>query len=363
MFPRANDSIYNITPYVGGDVTPPGFSRRIVLASNENPFGPSPEALKVIHPLTLNLASYPSGKATTLTKAISEVYGIPDTQIICGNGSEELLHMIAKAFAEPGDDIVSPLYGFGVYRIATHASGANLVFYDQPKLNHSVESILKAITPKTKILFLDNPANPLGCALMKDDLLKLLKGIPSHVLIALDEAYAEFVADDTFMSGLEVLDQYPNLMVLRTFSKAYGLAGMRVGYAFAHHEIIDPLHRIRAPFNVSSLAQAMAAAAIHDKVWVKKTRDHSIAYLLWTEAKLKDMGIKTVPSFGNFFLLDCKTPEKVDYLYKEMGTRGIMLRPMKAYGLHQYIRVSIGKAEEMEEFVEIMGELKDTFLG
>jgi len=358
MLPKANPSIYTIKPYIGGDVTPLGFSRRIVLASNENPFGPSPESLKVLHDTQLNLASYPSGRASKLVEAISDVYGWPQDHIVCGNGSEEILHLIAKVFAGVGDDIVSPTHGFLVYRIATFAASANPVFYEQPDLKQNVDAILKAITPQTKVIYIDNPANPLGSALMRDDLKRLIETVPKHVVIALDEAYAEFVEDDCYASGLEFLKDHQNLIILRTFSKVYGLAGMRVGYAFAHPDVLDPLHRVRAPFNVGSMAQSMAASAIRDHYWVKKTRDHTIKMRAWTKKNLEALGYEVLPSFGNFLLINFESEQRADEVYQTLGKRGIMIRPVKAYGLPQYLRVSIGTEEQMHEFIDAMQELK-----
>ena len=349
-----NPSILEITPYIGGDVTPPGMFRRIVLASNENPFGPSPNVLAFFKNFSVNIASYPSGDALKLKDALSLCHQLDKERIICGNGSEDIIHLICRAYASKDDEIIMPRYGFLVYSIATKSVGARCVFAPQPDLTSNVDTLLSLVTPRTRILFLDNPGNPLGCMLPATEIKRLADHLPSHVLLVLDEAYAEFVEDSTFESGLTLLKEYPNVVVLRTFSKIYGLAGLRLGFGYAHEKILNILHRIRPPFNVNSIAQAVGSIALHDQSWVKYIKHHNLSTLYWTKEKMASLGFDIKPSFGNFLLFHCNTKERASHIYHYLGRRGIMVRPVNGYGLFEYLRVSMGKTEEMEEFIEIL---------
>lgn len=348
-------SILKITPYVGGDITPPGMHRRIVLASNESPLGPSPLVLDHMKNHPINLASYPSGSADKLRQAIAETHGLSKERILCGNGSEEVIHMLAQTFIHPSDEILMPKYGFLVYRIATLASNGTPVFYDQDDLSHHVEDILKFVTSKTKMVFVDNPANPLGGILSKDDLLRLRRELPEHIFLVLDDAYAEFVTDESYASGLTLFKDATNVMTLRTFSKAYGLAGLRIGFGYtANLDILDAINRMRAPFNVNSLGQDLASTALQDQAWVKKLVDHNTLWLSYTRAALEKLGYTLNPSHGNFILFHLGSEERAQKTYRYLGERGIMVRPVAGYGLKEHLRVSIGKGEEMEEFVDMM---------
>lgn len=351
-----NPSILDIAPYVGGDVTPPGMFRRIVLASNENPFGPSPNVLHFLNNFALNLASYPSGHPKKLKEAIALSHDLEKERIICGNGSEDLIHLICRAYATKGDEVVMPQYGFLVYPIATKSVSARCVFAAQPDLMSNVDTLLSLVTSRTRILFLDNPGNPLGCMMPAKEVKRLADNLPSHVLLVLDEAYAEFVEDPTFESGLTLLKDYPNVIVLRTFSKVYGLAGLRLGFAYGPLEVLNILHRIRPPFNVNSIAQAVGVIALQDQSWVKRTKNHTLSTLYWTKEKMEALGFSVQPGFGNFLLFDCVTPQRAAHIYEYLGRRGVMIRPVTGYGLFQYLRVSMGKTEDMEEFIDLLSK-------
>ncbi|MBX9977711.1 MAG: histidinol-phosphate transaminase [Alphaproteobacteria bacterium] len=350
----AKTYILDIAPYVGGDVTPAGMTRRIVLASNESPLGPSPRVLEFMQNLPLNLSSYPSGGASKLKEALSGVHNIPRDHIICGNGSEDIIHLICRAFVGEGDEVIMPQYGFLVYPIATKASGATCVRVPQPRLLSDVDALLGAVTPKTKIVFLDNPGNPLGCLMPRDDVLRLHKGIPDSVILVLDEAYAEYVADEHYESGLTLFKDATNVITLRTFSKVYGLAGIRVGFGVGAPALLDPLNRIRPPFNVNSVGQAAASIAVHDQAWVKKAKDHNMSWINWTKERLEASCFPVNPSHGNFLLFDCGSSDGAKNVYRYLGEKGIMVRPMAGYGLHHHLRVSIGRDHEMEEFISVM---------
>ncbi len=352
--PKARSSVMTIDPYVGGDVTPKGMVRRIVLASNESPLGPSPLVLEFFRNFNLNLSSYPNGGASRLREAIASVHQRSMDHLICGNGSEDIIHLICRAYAGEGDEILMPQYGFLVYSIAAKTNGASPVFFPQPHLYSEVDRLLEHVTAKTKIVCLDNPGNPLGCMLTRNDLLTLHQNLPPHVLLVLDEAYAEYVEHTDYESGLTLFKDAKNVITLRTFSKAYGLAGMRIGWAHGAPEVLDALHRIRQPFNVNSIGQHSATIAVHDQGWIKKAFEHNLAHRSWTKEKLEELGFRVNPSQGNFLLFDCETPERAKDIYHYLGTRGVMIRPVSGYNLHHHMRVSIGRDFEMAEFIDLM---------
>ncbi len=359
MLPRTN--ILKISPYIGGDITPPGMHRRIVLASNESPLGPSPLVLEHLKKDPISLSSYPSGGAHKLRQAIAQVHQLNVDQIICGNGSEEVIHMLAQTFTEKGDEVVSPQYGFMVYRIATLAANATPVFYTQKNLDHQVDEILNVVTPHTKLVILDNPANPLGCIMGKDEMLRLRKELPEHIFLVIDDAYSEFVEDPTYESGLTLFKDHRNVMVLRTFSKAYGLAGLRIGFGHtANHEILDAMNRMRAPFNVNAMGQELASVAVHDQSWVKKLKNHNTAWINYTRDNIKQLGFEIPPSYGNFVLFHTGSEENAQKIYRYLGEQGIMTRPVTGYGLKAHLRVSIGKGDEMEEFISLLQKVAQT---
>ncbi len=351
---KARENVMTIAPYVGGDVTPNGMTRRIVLASNESPLGPSPLVVDFFKNFSLPLASYPSGSASALKEALAALYHVDLSHVICGNGSEDIIHLICRAFVGEGDDVVIPQYGFLVYPIATKASGAHCVFVPQIGLRSDVDAIVNAMTSRTKVVFLDNPGNPLGCLMQREDVMRLHQNLPESVLLVLDEAYAEYVTDPEFESGLSLFKRTPNVIVLRTFSKAYGLASLRIGWAHAAPHLLDPLNRIRQPFNVNSIAQAVGCIALQDQQWIEKAREHNHIWRSWTKRKLETAGFKVNPSYGNFLLFDCGSMDKAQQLYSDLGERGITLRPVGGYGLHQHLRVSVGKDTEMEEFIHVL---------
>lgn len=353
MIPQAHSSILKISPYVGGDITPQGMIRRVALASNESSFGPSPRARAVIEQSADQVHLYPSGNASALKEAIAVHHNLKKDQIVTGTGSEELLHLVAKAYAGPGSEIIYPQYGFMVYPIATLCVGATPVIVPQPHFKSDVDEILKRITEKTKLIFLDTPANPLGSKVSASELHRLVENVPSHVVLVIDAAYADYVEHEDYTSGLEWVEERPNLMVTRTFSKIYGLAGLRVGWAYTSPEICDVINRIRAPFNVNSLGQKAAIEALGDLGWVQQTREYTIHWRTWLEEQLTKLGLSYVPGAGNFTLIDfTKAPRSAADIYQELGKRGIIVRPTTPYKLPNHLRVTIGKSDEVVEFVD-----------
>jgi histidinol-phosphate aminotransferase len=351
--PVPNSSILNISPYIGGDITPPGFVRRIALASNENPFGVSPNAKEIIKNSIDRVRLYPSGNATDLKKAIATHHSINPDWIMVGNGSEDTLHLLAKTYASQGDEIIFAQHAFGLYQIAAHAVGAKAVIAPRENFSLSVQSVLQYVTSKTKLIYLDHPGNPIGTYLSKDALLTLIKKTPSHVLIVIDAAYAEYLEDlSHYTSGIDYVPDYPNVVMARTFSKAYALAGLRLGWIYANPEILDAVNRIRPPFNTSSIAQKAGIAALQDHKWLQKVKNHNAVRRPWFEKEITKLGLDMIPCHANFSMVNFK--EKCADVYQYLGRSGIIVRPMGPYDLPSYLRITIGQTHEMEELVELL---------
>lgn len=350
-FPRSSESIYSISPYIGGDITPPGFIRRVVLASNENPYGPSEKVKEVVQDVN-NIHCYPSGAANNLRAALGRVHDLDPLWIVTGNGSEDILHLLARAFVCPGDEVLIPQHGFGVYKIAALVMGGIPIEIPRVNFRLHVEAILKHVTAKTKILYLDHPGNPIAHYLTNDEVEELLKHIPSHVLVVFDSAYAEYLDDGDYHCGFKWAQRYPNVVVTRTFSKAYAMANLRVGWLYAHPTIIDPINRIRPPFNTTGLSQAAAIAALEDQEWIKKCVRLNKDILKKFTSDMENLGISLIPYMSNFVMAHF---DKTQEVYKYLGERGLVVRPMGAYDLPEYLRITIGKQEEMQELVDVLG--------
>ncbi|MBY0281847.1 MAG: histidinol-phosphate transaminase [Alphaproteobacteria bacterium] len=353
LSPRS--SILNISPYVGGDVVPPGFIRRIGLSSNENPFGPSPFVKNIIRSGIDKIHFYPNSNATVLRQAIADAYNIDPSWILCGNGSEDTLHLLARTYATEGDEIIFAESAFGLYQIATLAVGAKSVVVPRENFKLNPEAVLKKITPQTKIIYLDHPGNPVGNFLHKNDLLKLIQEVPSSVLIVLDAAYAEYLeGEEGYTSGIELISEFSNVVMARTFSKAYALAGLRLGWIYANPKTLDPVNRIRPPFNVTSLTQSAGIEALKDTAWVKKAMDHNAVWRPWFEKEIEKLGLTFIPCYANFSMVNFG--DKVTDVYQFLGKNGIIVRPMGAYDLPTYLRITIGQAHEMEELVDLLNK-------
>ncbi len=355
---RPLTSIMNISPYVGGDVIPLGMTRRIVLASNENPFGAPPEVSLSLSQLGDKIHRYPSGCAVDLKDKISEFYRVPAAQVLCGNGSEEILHLLARAYVnEPGDEIMMPQYGFGVYKIAALSVGAVPIEFPRVDFQFNVSEILSRVTAKTRIIYIDNPGNPIGTYLTASQISELLKVLPKSILLVIDSAYAEYLSDiHDYENAMSFVDQHENLVVTRTFSKIFGMAGLRLGWCYTNHKVIDVLNRIRAPFNVSVAAQHAGIAALSNENWTKKSHQHNRLLSEWFKEQLAELGLLTIPCWSNFALVKFSNAHAI---YQYLGQRGIIVRPMTSYNLPEYIRISIGLEEEMRELISLLKEITD----
>ncbi len=346
IHPLPKAGILDISPYVPGKSAARG-AKIHKLSSNESPFGASPKAMAAYASRGNLLALYPDGSATELREAIAERYGLNAASIVCGAGSDEVLQLLAHAYLAPGDEAVYSQYGFLVYPIAIAANGAKAVV--APEVDHttSIDEMLKCVGPRTKMVFLANPNNPTGTYLPFNEVKRLHAGLPKTTLLVLDAAYAEYVRRNDYESGLELVATSGNVVMTRTFSKIYGLAGLRLGWAYCPAHVADVLNRIRGPFNVSAAAMAAGVAAIGDQKFIETAVAHNEKWLGLLTDQLQSLGLKVTPSVGNFLLIHFaasgkKTAAMADVWLNE---HGIILRRMEAYGLPQCLRMTIGDEE------------------
>ena len=329
-----------------------GISGSIKLASNENPLGPSPMAIQAIKDKLDTLHRYPDGSGFYLRSKLSEKYNIPFEKIILGNGSNELIELIIRTFLSPGEHAVQAFPTFLVYEKMVKGAGGRMTSVPLSDFRVDLEGITKAITPQTKVIFINNPNNPTGSIVTREEIRHFLKYIPDGIIVALDEAYMEFASGASEASGPELLKAYPLLIVLRTFSKLYGLAGLRIGYGFASEEIIDYMNRVRQPFNANSLAQIAATAALDDSDFVSETLKLVSEGLRYLYQRLDEMGLEYIPTHTNFFLI--KVPQGGKRTYEMMLKEGVIVRAMDSYGLGDYIRINTGLPEENKRFVRTL---------
>lgn len=327
-----------------------GVRDAIKLASNENPLGPSPAALEAARGVLGEIARYPDGNGFELKRAIAARFGIETSGITLGNGSNDILELIARAFLAPGLAAMFSQHAFAVYPIVTQAIGAQSCVVPAhdgdrgPRYGHDLEAMAAGITDRTRVVFIANPNNPTGTWLNRDELERFLDRVPRQVIVVLDEAYVEYVTQPDYPDSIPWLARYPNLIVTRTFSKAYGLAGLRVGFALSHPEIADVLNRVRQPFNVNILALAAATAALGDRAHLEASlKLNQTGLVQWTEAAA-DLGLSFIPSAGNFICLDVGRPALP--VYDLLLREGVIVRPVANYGLPDHLRITLGLAQE-----------------
>jgi len=335
-----------------------GIKGAIKLASNENPLGPSPLAVRAIMDKVQSVHRYPDGSGYYLKSKLSEKYGVTSDQIILGNGSNELIELIIRTFLSTGDHVVQAFPTFLVYEKIVKGAGGRMTSVPLSGFKIDLRGISDAITPSTKVLFVNNPNNPTGTVLSRDEMSLFLNEIPKDVILVLDEAYMEFVSDESAACGLEFLTSHPRLVVLRTFSKLYGLAGLRIGYGFSSTEIIDYMNRVRQPFNANSLAQTAAAAGLEDSAFVSRTLTLVKEGLNYLYRHLDEMGLEYVSTQTNFFLI--KMPRGGKETYEMMLKQGVIVRSMAGYGLPDYIRINVGLQEENERFIKVLRRIMVT---
>lgn len=342
--PEPRAGVLAIEAYVPGKSAVPAGVTPYKLSSNENPFGASPKAVAAAQAAMGSLAVYPDGSATKLREAIARKYGLDPKRIVCGNGSDELLEMLASAYIGPGDEGIFSAHGFLVYRIAILTAGGTPVVARETAYTADVDAILACVTPRTKMVFLANPNNPTGTYLPFDEVRRLHAALPAHVLLVLDAAYAEYVRRNDYASGLELALTADNVVMTRTFSKVYGLAALRLGWMVGPAHVVDALERIRPPFNVNGPALAAGVAAIEDEAFLAASVAHNEAWLEILPREIESMGLSTTPSVGNFVIIHF--PETPGRSAKDadafLTRRGLVLRRIDSYGLPNALRLSIG---------------------
>ncbi|SDK04651.1 histidinol-phosphate transaminase [Pseudomonas indica] len=360
----AQPGVQKLSPYVPGkpvdelarelDLDP---TKIVKLASNENPLGPSPKALEAIRAELAELTRYPDGNGFELKRKLAERCGVAPTQVTLGNGSNDILELVARAYLAPGLNAVFSEHAFAVYPIATQAVGAQGKVVPAKDWGHDLDAMLAAIDDDTRVVFVANPNNPTGTWFGAQVLADFLARVPEHVLVVLDEAYIEYAEGDELPDGLEYLSRHANLLVSRTFSKAYGLAALRVGYGISSAEIADVLNRVRQPFNVNSLALAAACAALDDATYLAESRRLNDAGMAQLEEGFRKLGLDWIPSKGNFIAVNMGRDAAP--LYQALLREGVIVRPVGGYGMPTYLRVSIGLPEENQRFLDALSKVLD----
>ncbi|MBM3582144.1 MAG: histidinol-phosphate transaminase [Alphaproteobacteria bacterium] len=356
--PAPRPGVLSVAPYVGGESAIEGLERVVKLSSNENAFGPSPMTMEAYARLAPDIHRYPDGGCKALRRALAAAWNLPAERIVCGAGSDELIALLARAYLGPGDEALYSEHEFLMYPIATEGTGAKAIKVKETNLTADVDALLGAITPATKMVFLANPNNPTGTYLPAARVRALRDRLPDRVLLVLDAAYAEFVTRADYTAGSELVEPDGNVVVLRTFSKIYGLGGLRLGWAFCPAAVADVLNRMRGPFNVSSAAQAAGAAALADTAFVAKVRAHVETWREWTAAEARRLGLEVTPGVGNFLLIHFPRQTGRDAAAADafLKSRGVIVRRMERYGLPQALRVTIGREDEMRAFAAALAD-------
>ncbi|MER8580519.1 histidinol-phosphate transaminase [Mesorhizobium sp. M1423] len=343
--PRAG--IMDIEAYVPGkSAAPEGVVKVHKLSANENPLGPSPKAIEAARAVADKLAVYPDGSARRLREAIADVHGLNPANIVCSNGSDEILGLLAQTYLAPGDEAIITEHGFMVYKIYIQSAGAVPVTVKETDERADIDAILAAVTPRTRIIFLANPNNPTGTYVPFQEVRRLHAGLPRNVLLVLDAAYAEYVRRNDYESGVELVGSAENVVMTRTFSKL-GLGGARIGWIYAPTHVIDAINRVRGPFNVNATAIEAGIAAIRDRAHIERSVAHNETWLAWLSEQLTGLGLRVTPSVGNFILIHFPEDKKHsaaaadDYL----SARGYILRRVSGYGFPNALRMSIGTEE------------------
>ena len=361
MSPTPKPGILDISPYVGGRASVAGVAKAIKLSSNESPLGPSPKALAALEDAKASLALYPEGSGRLLREAIAEVHGLDPARIVTsGDGSDALLTMLANAYLRPGDECIFSEHAFLVYKIATLANSAVPVIVPEKTTNSAikvdVEAMLAAVTPKTRMVYIANPNNPTGSYLTREEMARLHAGLPGHVLLVIDAAYSEYVTAKDYECGMEMAVRHPNVVMTRTFSKLYGLAGLRIGWMYASPDVCDVINRIRGPFNTALMQQLVGAAAVRDRDHFWLAVKHNNQWLPWITAEIRKTGLRVDDSMANFVLIHFaaegeKTAAKADAF---LNQHGVILRPVGNYGLPNCLRMTVGTEEQNRLAVSLL---------
>lgn len=352
---QAPEYIRAISPYqpgkpIGELAREMGLSEATIvkLASNENPLGMSARAREAAVTALSEIERYPDGNGFVLKEALSGRLGVGHERLVLGNGSNDVLELAARAFLAPGRSAVFAQHAFAVYPLATNAVGARCIEVPARDFGHDLGAMATAITPDTRVVFIANPNNPTGTFARGDEVREFLDSVPREVLVVLDEAYTEYLLPEQSYDSVAWLDRYPNLLISRTFSKAYGLAGLRVGYGMGHPDVIDLMNRVRQPFNVSSVALAAATAALGDTEFLARSAEVNRRGMEQVTAAFADRGLEWIPSAGNFVTFRVGDTAKVN---DSLLRQGVIVRPIAAYGMPEWLRVTIGLPEENSRFI------------
>jgi histidinol-phosphate aminotransferase len=351
--PRPRPGILEIKPYVGGKAEIAGVGPVLKLSSNESAIGASPKAIAAYREEAARLHRYPDGACTALRRKIAQRHNLDAERIVCGAGSDELIGLLVRAYAGPGDEVIYSAHGFLMYRLAALAAGAHPVAAPEADLRADVDALLARVTSRTRILFLANPNNPTGSYLSGAELARLHAGLPEDVLLVIDAAYAEFVEAADYSAGEELALSRSNVVMCRTFSKLYGLAALRLGWMLGGVDVVDVINRSRGPFNVSQPAQAAGVAALDDLEHQDRAREHNRRWLPWLSAAIAALGLKVWPSVGNFLLVEFPRTDGRDAAAANAALEraGVLVREMHAYGLGHCLRITVGLEDENRRLV------------
>lgn len=356
--PTPQPGILDIKPYKQGAIPETSDQKTYKLSSNESALGASPKATEAYNAAAKELFLYPDGSAPELRAKLGEVYGIDPARIVCGSGSDEILQLLTKAYVGVGDNIVQSEYGFLVYALAAKSCGAEPRFAPEKNLTADVDAMLDMVDERTRIVFLANPNNPTGTYIPDSEVRRLRENLREDVILVIDAAYAEYVEEPDYAGGEQLVDDFDNVVMTRTFSKIYGLGGVRLGWGYCPAEIADVLNRVRGPFNVSCGALAAGLGALEDQAFVAKNRDFNREERAWLAQQFGGMGLDFVPSFGNFILV--KFPEEpgrnADDILAYLKENGVFVREMGPYRLGDYLRISIGEREGNRRLAELLKE-------
>jgi histidinol-phosphate aminotransferase len=355
---RPRPGILEIEPYVGGKAEAAGGASAIKLSANESPIGPSANAIAALRASAPDAHRYPDGVATALRRALADRYDLEPERIVCGAGSDELIQLLMRAYAGPGDEILHSAHGFLMYKLSALGVGATPIAAAEHELTTDVDALLAHLSSRTRMVFIANPNNPTGSYLGADELARLHANLPEDVLLVIDAAYAEYVRRNDYLAGVELVDRADNVVMTRTFSKLFGLAALRLGWLYAQPAVVDVLNRIRGPFNVSTLAQVAGVAALADIDHQERARAHNDRWLPWLAQEIARLGLQVHPSVANFVLVsfDDRPDRTADAASAWLERRGVLARSMRAYGLPHCLRLSVGLEDDNRLVVDALRE-------
>ena len=346
--PQPRPGIMGIAPYVGGKDSVEGRATVMKLSSNEGALGPSPKAMAAYTQAAAELHRYPDGGSEKLRLAIGRHYGLDPARIVCGAGSDELLNLLVRAYCGPGDELLYSAHGFLMYALNAKGVGATPVAAPEKDYRTDVDALLAKVTARTKVVCLANPNNPTGSYIGKDEVRRLHAGLPPHVLLVIDAAYAEYVTRNDYEAGVDLAATTENVVMCRTFSKIYGLGGLRLGWMYGPAAIVDVINRLRQPFNVNAAAQAAGIAALGDVTHADASRANNDTWLPWLTAELGKLGLQPRPSVGNFLLVGFGSQARAEAANAHMMNDGLIPRMVHAYGLADHLRITIGNEAEVK---------------